>query len=208
MQNNNADNTASDTNTTENRQIVNLFDLATANEPTSQLEIIRISGDEQPVIPFTPVGQEIAIHWCDEPEIRGYAACSGSGCTLCLAGKRREERILLPMFNPIAQSVGVLLVSRSQRPGSLLPLLLREMGNPDETAQKVLFVRKDETNKFTVASSVLADTDSDGAAIIKTFLENVESGNVTLDSVIQKYTDAQLRAVPAIERRLQLKGGR
>jgi len=196
--------TSNMTTPTEKSETVSIFDLVASNEPTKSLQSISIKEDEQAVIPFTHTVTRIKTHYCEEPEIRGYVECSGSTCILCRSGKKSEDRALFPVYDPIAQTVSVLLMSLAQRPTSLFPQILNALGKADGK-RRVLFLKKDKAYAYFVTSRELTETEDDGAAVIKKFMEDTAAGTVSLDGVVQRFTEAQLRAVPAIERRLRLK---
>jgi hypothetical protein len=184
--------------------MINLLDLG--REPEHQpLEQVRIGRDEVPIIPFTMDGRPIALHFCGQPEIRGYVACNGPTCCLCRAGYKAEHRVLLPVYSSVDRRVGVLLVSRSMRPHALLPELIKYVGNAEKRI--VLFVSRGDDFLYTVTAGAVQDGDEDGAAAIKQFQADVAENKVDLTSVVQHLTEEQLRAVPEIQRRLELKGG-
>jgi hypothetical protein len=185
-----------------------IFEFLESSYNPQPLELIRLDANERPLVPFTTEGQRVTTHWLDEPEIRGYAACGGEGaCLLCRAGKSREERFLLPVYDPIGRRVSVLMMSTAMRPGALLPQVIAELvGRAEDGPPRVLFVRKESPGKFLVRSVKLGDDVDDGAPIVKSFVESLEAGRITLDSVLNRFTDEQLRAVPAIEQLLKLRG--
>jgi hypothetical protein len=188
-------------------KIVNLLELG--REPQNQpLELVRISGDEVPILPFTMHGQPIILHYCSQPEIRGYVTCSGTSCCLCNAGFKVDERVLLPVYAPLARRVGVLLVSTQMRPHSLLPQLIQHVRDAEQRQERVvLFVSRDDNFRYAVTAGAVGDGDEDGAAVIKQFQADLAEGKVDLSSVVQHLSEEQLRTVPEIQRRLELKGG-
>jgi hypothetical protein len=181
---------------------VNLLDLADSETVESPLEVVRLGSDETPIIAFTADSEEITVHYCPEPEIKGYVACNGSGCVLCGIGRKREQRLLLPVYQPVAGCVGILLVSRSLRPFALLPQILNVL-----KAKKpmVMFVTRDDS-RYTVSTAELQKDVDGGEAAIKRFLEDSEAGVVNLSSVIQKIENQQLADVGEIRQRMALKG--
>lgn len=100
---------------------VNLLDMVAAEAAESLLEVVRLGSDEIAIIPFTPDSEEADIHYCSEAEINSYVVCNGPECVLCRIGRKREQRLLLPVYLPAAGCVGILPVSRSLRPFALTP---------------------------------------------------------------------------------------
>ena len=135
---------------------------------------------------------------------RGYVQCNNAGCVLCRAGRKPDPRTLIPVYVPAARAIGVLAISPSLRPHSLLPQM-----QPVLTANKpmVAFIKKDGPAKFVVASSDLPKDADGGEAVIVPFLTRWDNGEVTLESAFQKIPNEQLKLVPGIARILGLKGG-
>jgi hypothetical protein len=130
-------------------------------------------------------------------------------CVLCQIGRARDERLLLPVYRPLDQRVGVLLLSSSMRPQALLPQLVAQVKLAEDAKKRVvLFVRRlPDNSSFAVAPRDLKAGDDDGATVVKQFLTDVEAHRVSLRSVVQHLRAEQLRAVGSIARMLELKGG-
>lgn len=172
------------------------------NTAGAVLEVVRLGPDETPIIPFTPKAERIAVHYCSEPEINGYAQCNGTNCVLCKIGRRRDERLLIPVYLPAAGTVGVLPVSPALRPHALFPQLagVLKAGKP-----MVAFVSRDR-DRYTVSTAAIGpDTDA-GETVIRAFLTEQAAGRVKLSTVIASFTNEQLAGVPAVARMLALKG--
>lgn len=182
---------------------VNVLDVMKPVDVSATLEVVRLSENEVAVIAFTPEGENVTLHYCDDPDINGYVQCNGDGCALCLAGKKKEQRVLLPVYVPTAHAVGVLPVSTSLRPNALMPLLQPVLAANKPT---VAFLKKDGPTKFVVSSSALPPDADGGEAVTVPFLTRWEAGEITLESAFQKIPNAQLKLVPSIARLLELKG--
>ena len=100
---------------------VNILDVVASEIAESTLEVVRLGNDETAIIPFTADSEGIDLHYCSETEINSYVVCNGPDCVLCKIGRRKEERLLLPVYLPASGCVGILPVSRSLRPYALLP---------------------------------------------------------------------------------------
>jgi hypothetical protein len=181
---------------------VNLFDIAAAESVESSLELVRLGNDETAFIPFTPASVSVYIHYCSDTEINGYVICNGPDCVLCRIGRKRDLRLLLPVYLPAAGSVGILPVSKSFRPSALLPQILNVLKAEKPT---VMFVVR-EGAKFTVSTSELKPDVYGGEIVIKAFLEEYNAGNHDLKTVYQKIDDEQLAGIEEIGRMMALKG--
>jgi hypothetical protein len=181
---------------------VNLLDVAASDSTESLLEVVRLSSDETAIIPFTADSQKVALHYCRETEINGYVICNGDTCALCKIGKKLEERYLLPVYLPGKECVGILPVSPSLRPYSLLPQILNVL-----KAEKpmVMFVKRDVA-KFTVSTGELPDDVDGGEAEIKRFQEDQEAGKEDFSSVFPRIDNEQLSGIEEISKMLKLKG--
>src|SRR5262249_19030644 len=85
------------------------------------LEGVRLDANERLLVPFTTSTRRVQLHYLDAPALRGYLRCQGPGCLLCRLGKEPETRDLLPVYDPVAQAVGVLAISPNLRPQALRP---------------------------------------------------------------------------------------
>lgn len=166
------------------------------------LEVVRLGSDETPLIPFTSKAERVTLHYCNEPEINGYVQCNGTGCALCKIGKRRDERLLIPVYLPAAAAVGVLPISPALRPHALFPQLAAVL---KADKPMVAFVSRDR-DRYTVSTAAIGpDTDA-GDATIKAFLTEQAAGRIKLSSVMATFTNEQLAGVPAVARMLALRG--
>jgi len=181
---------------------VNLLDLATAESIESLLEIVRLGKDETAIIPFTADSEGVDLHYCSETEINGYVICNGPDCLLCRIGRKRDKRLLLPVYLPAAGCVGILPVSYSRRPYALLPQILNVL-----KAEKpmVMFVTR-EVAKYTVSTDELQKDVDGGEAMIKRFVEDYEVGLHDLSNVYPRINNEQLASVEGIGRMMVLKG--
>jgi hypothetical protein len=190
----------------ENVNIVALAEaLSQAGSPA--VELVRVDASDVAIIPFTPTAVRVHLHYCHEPDLGGYVRCykrsPADRCVLCAVGRHRDERLLLPVYLPVGGSVGVLPVSTSQRPNSLLPQLLPFL--KADAPRSVLFVRR-ETIKFYVSSAALQPGDDDGAAVIKVFAERMRSEDVRLEEVYPLFGNEQIAQIPEIAKALHLRG--
>jgi hypothetical protein len=186
---------------------VNLFDICQESDPgdaADTLQVVRLQADEVAVVPFTSEVTLARVHYCDEPEIRGYAHCNGADCVLCRAGRRVEERLLLPVYVPASRGIGVLPITRSCRPGALLPQVLPALRSGKRV---VLLISRPDRARYHVGTVELSEGMEDGAACIKAFTRLWEARQIDLASVFPRHDNRDLAAIPAIQTMLRYKGG-
>lgn len=185
---------------TENK--VNLLEIADSETAEPSLEVIRLGHDEVALIPFTAESVSVDVHFCPEPEINSYVLCNGPDCVLCKIGRKQDQRLLLPVYQPTAGCVGILPVSRSFRPFALLPQILNILKNGKAM---VMFVIRDGA-KYSVSTAELKDDEDAGETVTKKFVEEYNSGLHNLASVYPTIENAQLARIGEIRRMLTLKG--
>ena len=161
---------------------VNLLDLAVTESVESHLEVIKLGVDETAILPFTASGESVDIHYCHETEINSYVVCNGPDCLLCRIGRRKDPRILLPVYLPAAGCIAILSVNPASRPYGLLPQVLEVLkaGKP-----MVMFVTRNGA-KYTVSTVDLQKDVDGGEAVIKRFNDDYEAESMTLQLFIQK----------------------
>lgn len=181
---------------------INLMDLANAEANESLLEQIRIGSDEIALIAFTGESEAVNLHYCSETEINSYVICNDQDCALCRIGRKRDERLLLPVYLPASGCIGILPVSRSLRPFALLPQILNVLkaGKP-----MVMFIVRDGS-KYTVSTVEIQNDLDGGEAAIKRFLDEYEKGLHDLTAVYPRIDNDQLANVAEIGRMMALKG--
>ena len=184
--------------------IVNLSDLKSDSGESNAPELIRISEDETLVVPFTEEMVEVNLHYCEEPEIGGYAHCNESDCVLCRAGKKPIKKYLLPVYMPASKSVGILPLSPSMKPHMLLPQIMAAIDASDE--HKILMISRETPFKYTVSTSPLPESADLGEGVISKFMSSREAGQVDLETLYQKIPNKSLEMVPRIKTILELKG--
>lgn len=181
---------------------VNLLEVAASETAESPLELVRLGADETAIIPFTAESEAVDLHYCSETEINSYLICNGPDCILCRIGRRRDQRLLLPVYLPTAGCIGILPVSRSLRPFALLPQVsnVLKAGKP-----MVMFVTR-ERAKYTVSTVDLQKDMDGGEAAIKRFLDDYEAGLHVLTTAYQRIDNEQLASVEEIAKMMSFKG--
>jgi hypothetical protein len=191
-------------------QSVNLLDLmaedsASAAEASS-LRCLRLSGDATLVIPFTADGARVNAHYLNDPDVKGWILCPGPGCALCAVKQKVEQRVLVPVYDCMAEEVAVLAMSGALRPKALLPQFQRVFQTINETGLQVVSISKPDNMTYDVRSWPIPATAPDGADVIAKFVQDMEQGRVKLDSVFLTLSNETLRALPSVERKLALHG--
>jgi hypothetical protein len=174
--------------------------------PGADLAVIRLDQNERLLVPFTTTLLPMVLHYLDYPSLQGYVQCNGPGCLLCRVGRQQEKRDVWPIYDLVEKAVGVLLISPNQRPHSLRRLLLpvfRRLAGGE--GPLLLSLRKDGS-KFSGSTLPLPEAADHGAAAIRTFLEQVEAGQVDLGSPLQKLADEDLAMIEEIKAHMVAKG--
>jgi hypothetical protein len=181
---------------------MNILDLVSDEPSNSQLERVRLNGDETPIFPITEFSEGAYLHYCPEIEIKDSVICNGDDCVLCKIRRKKDSKLLLPVYLPAADRVGVLPMSKSLRPFSLLPQIAGclKTGKP-----LVMFVVRDGM-KYTVSTRELQDDVYCGERVIQKFLADLEAGLIDLTSVYPKIDNAELATIDEIARMMALKG--
>ena len=181
---------------------VNLLDVAAAEAADSLLEVVRLGNDENAIIVFTADSEAVDLHYCSETEINSYVICNGPDCVLCRIGRKRDQRLLLPVYLPAAGCVGILPVSRSLRPFALLPQITNILKSDKPM---VMFVTR-EGAKYTVSTTNLQKDVDGGETVIKGFMDDYKAGLHGLATVYPSIDNEQLASVEEIGRMMSLKG--
>ena len=182
--------------------VVDLLSLSENGATSQTLELIKIGEDDSLIVPFTARSVETVVHFCKETEINGYVCCNGDGCVLCRIGKKQEPRLLLPVYVPMERLVKVLPLSRSFRPGALLPQILNVL--KAETRSVVIVSR--QNMRYVVATRILPDDADDGATQIRSFLEEWDAGRVDLTAVYQRIDNGHLAVCEGISQAMRVLG--
>jgi len=185
---------------------VNLIELAKSTDrpPTgAPIELLRLGPNEVAFRLFTADATPVTLHYLDAPGYGTYVQCPGDDCPLCQAGVRKEERLLIPVYDMLSRSVRALSVSRSSSPGSLFPQLLPALRMEKPQA---LLASKPDRMTFRVATREIGAGVDDGSSAIERFLRRWRAGAIDLASVYPRYEPRVLAEIPAVASMLSLKG--
>jgi hypothetical protein len=177
-------------------------ELASGAPQDSTLKVIKLDENEAAIIPFTQDGERVLLHYLEDAEYRGYLRHNENDCILCRIGRKLQEQILLPFFLPVSREIAILAASTTMRPKSLLPQL-QNLLRSDK--RMVLFIHRDR-DLYTISSRELPPDVSDGADIIKDFIEAYRENRISLADVYPLLTNEQLANLPGIAAILKLKG--
>ena len=174
---------------------------------SSQLEIFRISQDEKPGVLFTRQHQIVQVHYCREPEMKGYVVCNieegSEDCVLCQIGRQRQKKLLFPIVSLETEDVEVLAVSNSLRPFALLP----QIQNVLESEKKRVTFFSHENYKYTISTKSLKKEHRRRiASAIKSFEEAWKAREIDLSAVYQRISNSTLANCTEIRKMLDLKG--
>ncbi|MEI7687620.1 MAG: hypothetical protein WCL32_21650 [Planctomycetota bacterium] len=175
-------------------------------DAVTPLAAVRIDANERIVIPFTTQVQSTKVHYLKTTELTGYVQCLGNGCMLCQAGKKPEDRGLLPVYDVEEQAVGILCVAPNLRQNALRALLMPILRRLHQGERLVVTISHSGHGRYTVNAQLLADSIDDGAGRIQQFLRNFENGGVDLAAVFPRLTNEELASIPGIASILKVKG--
>ena len=184
-------------------KLVSVYSLLENSTGGKQLDHIRIQRDETPILLVTSdVPTPANLHFNDTAEYRGYLHCNGASCPFCRAGRARNERILIPVYDLTEGRVRILPVGISQAPNALLPQLFRDR----TSGPRVVFISMTDDKKYRVTFAPLNEGVQSGAAAIADFVRQFEAGEIDVNSVFPRFDNDFLASIPSIARVLSLKG--
>jgi hypothetical protein len=166
------------------------------------IDLVRLSQDETPVIPFTTDGSLVKLHYCDDPETRSYVHCNGNGCLLCRIGRNQDERLLLPVYVVTTRSIAVLPISPTSRPGALRPQIMPILRSGRRVA---MLIRRIDRVAFRVGTVELQDGMDDGAEVIADFVARWGAGQVDLTTVYPRLDNHDLAGLAGVAALMQFK---
>lgn len=170
-------------------------------EKSHELKQLRISANETAIVPFTKDIEEVVLHYCEDPGLKGYHHCNGENCIVCRIGVQKERRVLLPVYAPTEEAISVLVISPNMRPYSLAPQLIPLLNSDQEL---ILFVSRVDNTKYKVESSKFSDSIDSGDAVIKEFRHRYIEGN--LAEIFPRYDNEILAGIQSVDRMMKLKG--
>jgi DNA adenine methylase len=179
---------------------------AEAGAAPAALEEVRIDQNERLLVPFTTSVAEVTVHFLDYPSLRGYVHCNGPGCLLCRLGRKADVRDLWPVYDVVAQAVGVLPVAANLRPQALKPQLAPVLKRLAGDERLLLAVSKLDRYRYRVAVLDLPDEAEDGSDQIADFLDRLGSGAIDLGAVYQRLGNEELAAVPEVATAARIRG--
>lgn len=171
------------------------------------LQLLRLDNNDRLLVPFTGNILPINVHWWDGTN-RGYYQCNGGDCILCRIGRGRQQKHLLPLYDVMSQTVGVLAISEAKGPNALRPKLMEMLevakANPGKTL--LVTIRAATSAIYSVHWSDLPPGADDGRSVIKDFAERLQAGTVQLGSVYQKLSNEELASLPDIANFIATRG--
>jgi hypothetical protein len=174
---------------------------------SSQPDRFRIGQDEKAGVLFTPQYQSAYVHYCSESELKCYVVCnleSGSDrCLLCEIGKKRNKRLLYPVFSLETENIEVLPVSDSLRPYALWPQMLNILS----VDKKLITFFSHENYKYTLTTRKL-EKERRGliTPVIKSFMKSWKAREIDLSTEYQRISNSTLANYTEIAKMADLKG--
>ena len=171
------------------------------------LQVARIDENERLFVPFTTAMSRVSVHYLDTKSTRGYIRCNGDDCLLCGVGRKHDRRDLLPVYDVCEEAVTILAISPSLRQRALRPqiqpVLERVVGGESPF---LLIVSKAGTTDFSVSTAELPANASNGAALIATFLRQVEANEIDLTAVYNRLSNDVIAEIPEVAILMAAKG--
>jgi hypothetical protein len=176
-------------------------------ESSSQLETFRIGHDDKAGVLFTKKHQSVYVHYCAESEIKCYVVCNSDGgsdnCLFCQIGKKRNKRLLFPVFSLETETVEVLPVSDSLRPYALLPQMLNILS----VDKKLVTFFSHENYKYLLTTRKLnKERRRLVTPIVKSFMKSWEAQEIDLSDVYQRISNSTAANYTEIRKMVDLKG--
>lgn len=191
----------------DNVKKVNVLEIAeeTANQSLKTLEPVKLGENDTTVIFFTPDAVEVAAHYCAEKDIRDYVLCNSPECVLCQIGRERIEMVLIPVYLPISETIGVIRARNKHSARALLPQIAECMKGASNGDRYAAFITR-KGGDYNVATRKLPDDADGGDEAIKKYMENVKTGVVDLSTVVSKIKNKTLTENPQINKELHYRG--
>ncbi|MBF0553420.1 MAG: hypothetical protein HQK96_02555 [Nitrospirae bacterium] len=183
-----------------------LMEYGDTEENAYVLDRIKISQNEILVVPFTMKGVAVDLHYCEDEGVKGYVVCNGSQCLLCRVGNKKDGRLLLPVFLPVTECIGVLPISTSMQPHSLMPQLKAMISKTSDDKPAVVSIVTATKGKYIVNANEYADDSITGDRQIKNFMKEYEAGKVDLTSVFTKLSNEDISRLNVVSKIMKIKG--
>lgn len=182
-----------------------------ANEPVQstacELAILRIHEEPCVIAVFTSECESIATHFIDTSAHRGYVQCNSAlegRCILCDTKRKSEMRVVMPVYDVEGDSIKALMFSTIRTPHSLGPQIGQQLDQGD-LDKRFLVISRDYA-KYKVGSIPMPNGAESGESVIAEFREQIGDLSDCLKNVIHRMTNADLSAIPEIERKANALG--
>ena len=162
-----------------------------------KLHRVRLSETPAVIALITGSAEAAHFHYLDTPSLRGYVSCNGEGCELCLAGFKRDVRLLLPVFNVIEQRVDILPISKAERPTSLLPQLKPLLNSSGQ----LISIRQTGVT-FQVSAKPMPKGVTLDKKAIDNFKAKHEQGEIRFSDIYLMVDNEELASIPQVKTRL------
>jgi hypothetical protein len=170
-----------------------------------ELTVVRLDENERLVIPFTTSMLRVNLHYAEFPTIRSFVRCNGSDCLLCRVGRQKDLRDLLPVYDVLDRTIGVLSISPNVRPHALRPALTPVLQRVARGDVLLVCLRRNE-HRYLVTVHPLPPGVDDGAAVIRVFVEKFDAGQIDLASAFPMLDNATLAQIDGIRTLMTAKG--
>jgi hypothetical protein len=183
-----------------------LWDAESRDNPRGGPTPVRIDQDERLLVPFTTSMVRTPLHYLNFPAVQGYVLCNGSDCLLCRVGRQQDVRDLLPVYDVLDRTVGVLAIGPNQRPHALRPGIAPVLRRVARGEGPLLLILRKDGYRYVVGSQPLPAGADDGAAVIRDFLGRFEAGKVDLAAAFQRLSNEDMAAIDEIKHLMAARG--
>jgi hypothetical protein len=160
--------------------------------------------DEECFVFFAQQGEPKEFAFIRDPNFKGWVRSSGPDCVLHEAGIKVWRNLLLPVYSPEWDKVGVFMIDESRVPTALLPQL--EVAFKDHGLEKPLPIFLSLSGKtFNVTPCPEVRDKFVGNPAIVAFQEDYKAGRITLASAYPQPSNEDLEEIPVIARKLELR---
>jgi hypothetical protein len=138
----------------------------------SPLRLLWVRDEPVVITPFSQTAIPVDIHWHQFEDKWDRFRCNGDTCAFCLAKRKQERLMLVPVFDPAAREILILPIPDDDVPGSLLAEI-RTFFNPKSPHKLIQIVRLGKRRH--VISAMPTENLDLGVDIIREFVDRMNA---------------------------------
>lgn len=203
MENKNLKSTEVSTKRSVKEILESLFVIKTSGP---SLQSVRTGPEGTIVVPLSDELEIADAHYLEDEDGKRYILCNGPGCLLCLAKNKKKPRYLLPVYEPLTKSIGVLPIGNSLTNEALLPLILPILENISDPPKESIFITRENFEYTAIKNELPPDVCQEVESVIRKFNAQEEKGEIDLKSIFSHYSNERMREIPFVANRLKMFG--